>query len=351
VSTIPPQPPAPQFSFWDRLQRIDRRLIYLFLAATVVVPLFKPFPIRPLAMEPAAALFRIIDSIPPEKTLVISADYGPSFEGELQPMLVALLRHAFARHTRVGVLTLAFSNLGLTEMTLDQVTTEFNFRARIPAESIRYGKDYVYWGWQYPPYMVVTGLGEDIAKVFRTDFYGNRTDSLPIMEGLRNYDDIGTVVCISHSHDMPFGWVMWAHTVYGTRIGAAVSAQEAADIYPYFSKTRQICGIMDGVKGNAEYEELVEEHYPATGVGIPGVGAIVKTAHGRGEVTAIDLTLSFARVRLNSGEAQVPLAEVQYHPRRRATENMSAQTTGHLGMMLLIVIGNIGFFALRRKKK
>jgi len=37
--------------------------------------------------------------------------------------------------------------------------------------------------------------------------------------------------------------------------------------------------------------------------------------------------------------------------RRRATEAMAAQTSAHFTIIAFIIIGNIGFFALRRRKK
>jgi hypothetical protein len=37
--------------------------------------------------------------------------------------------------------------------------------------------------------------------------------------------------------------------------------------------------------------------------------------------------------------------------RRRATEAMASQTSAHFAIILLIIVGNIGYFATRRRKK
>jgi hypothetical protein len=342
----PPGVQGPRSTIWDKLLKIDRRVIYLFLAVVVAFPLFTTVRIKPVAMEPVYALFNTIDSLQPDKAVVISVDYEPSTEAELQPMTIAVLRHAFARRTRVGVLALPVNGVGLAENALTQVVGEFNARARIPADSIRYGIDYVFWGFQTPPLMVLTGMGENINKVFPVDAYRNRTDSLPISEGLRTYNDIGIVVSIAGT-SMPLSWITYAQTMFRVKIGTGVTAVSAADFYPYFSKTRQFSGIIAGMKGAAEYEEMVESRYPATGLGIPIPGATVKTELVKGKLVRTDLAGGTATVAGPNGEVTVPIRQVEFAARRRATEAMSSQTFAHLGIMLLILIGNVAFFASR----
>lgn len=130
-------------------------------------------------------------------------------------------------------------------------------------------------------------MGEDIRKVFPTDAYKNRTDTLPISQVIRNYRNVGIVVSLA-STEVPLWWITYAQTVFGVKVGTGVTAVSAADFYPYYSKTRQFSGILAGMKGGAEYEEMVVEKYPATGASV----------------------------------------------RRIATERMASQTTAHLAIML-----------------
>jgi hypothetical protein len=83
-------------------------------------------------------------------------------------------------------------------------------------------------------------------------------------------------------------------------VGAGITAVSASEFYPYL-QTGQFSGLMIGMKGAAEYEELVERNL---------------------NITA----------------------------RRKASESLSSLTYGHLVMILFIVIGNIGYFIKRRKK-
>jgi len=287
-------------NIWEKLAKLDRRIIYLFLFLVVVIPLLFPFKLEPKPMPPVVKLFNYIDTIPESKALIVSVDYTPDTEPELHPMSIALLRHAFARHIKVGVLTLQVMGLGLAQDALSTVTNEFNSRAKTNADSIIYGRDYVFWGWQTPVLVPILGMGENIANVFPVDYYGNRTDTLQIMEHLKNYNDVAILVSISGSA-IPFYYITYAQTSFGVRIGAGSTAVQAADFYPYLN-SGQVTGMMSGMKGGAEYEQLVEER-----LGVKG--------------------------------------------RRKATDAMSSQTAAHIWIMITIILGNIGYFALRRRKK
>jgi hypothetical protein len=290
--------------FWTRLQAIDRRWIYLVIWAVVMVPLIFPFKLRPVATPPVQSLFTYIDTMPENKALIISVDFTPDTQAELQPMLVALVRHAFVIHRPVGILAMSVPGLGLGEDALRQVTAEFNAHAKTNADSVLNGRDYVYWGWTTPVVTVMLGMGQRITKVFPVDYYGQKTESLPIMKHLKNYDDAGILVSVAASA-FPLSWINLAQTQFGIRLGCGITAVSAADFYPYVN-SGQFTGMLAGMKGAAEYEELLEQRMAKNGT---------------------DWSL-----------------------RRKGTEAMSSQAAAHLAIIAFIIIGNIGYFATRRRK-
>lgn len=276
----------------------SRRIIYLILTLVILIPLLRPFKLKPLPMKPVERLFYYINNLPKDKALLISVDYTPDTEAELHPMTIALLKHAFHKKIKVGVLTLTLLGLGLAEDALQVVLKEFNEKAKTREDSILYGRDYVFLGWQTPPLVPLLGMGESITKVFPVDYYGNKTDTLPLLKEIKNYRDVGIVVSISGSA-IPMWYVTYAQTTFGVKVGAGFTAVSAADYYPYLN-SGQLTGLLAGMRGGAEYEELLEEHFGKT-------------------------------------------------KRRKATEAMSAQTTAHITIIILIIIGNIIYFY--RKKK
>ncbi len=299
-----PQKPTARPNLLVRLQTIDRRWIYLVVFVVVLIPLLVPFKIRPRAMTPVERLFNYIDTMPEDKALVISVDFTPDTRAELQPMVVAMLRHAFATKHKVGVLAMQVYGLGLGEEAIRQVTAEFNQHALTHEDSVINGEDYVFWGWSTPLLTVMLGMGERITKVFPVDYYGSRTDDLPISAEIRNYDDIGVLVSVAASA-LPRSWINYAQVQFGVRLGCGITAVSAADFYPYVN-SGQFIGMLAGMKGAAEYEELVAN---------------------RMEKNGMDWTL-----------------------RNRGTEAMSSQTAAHLAIMAFIVIGNVAYFANKRRK-
>lgn len=285
--------------FVDRLTNIDRRIIYGILLVVVILPMIFPSALSVRVMPPVEKLFTAIDTIPEDKALIIDFDYDPQTLPELEPMGFAILRHAFARRIKVLALSLYVQPLGLAQNALIQVAEEFNSVAQSNADSIIYGRDYVFLGWQPPPLIPILGMGESITNVYRTDYYGNRTDTLPLLKETKNYSDIALLVSIS-SGDPPKWWVEYAQNRFGLHVGAGVTAVSASEFYP-FLQTGQFSGLAIGMKGAAEYEELVDRKLHVEG-------------------------------------------------RRKASEALPSLTYAHLVMIAFIVIGNIGFFIKRRAR-
>jgi len=284
---------------WEYLLKIDRRVIFLLVGLSVLIPLIFPFSIKTNVMPPTRKLFDTIEEINPDaQGILIAADYDPQTMPELQPMFIALLRHSFARGMPVLVMSSYIQGPGLAKQGLDQVTEEFNCKATTNADSIIYGRDYVFLG--FPPLWLaaVLRMGSDISQAFPADYFKNRTASLEMMKKIKNYNDIGIVVSIAGSA-LPQSWVTYANTRFGVKIGSGATAVTAPDFYPFLN-TGQMSGMIAGLKGASEYEYLVNTKYNLSG--------------------------------------PTP-----------ATRGMSSQSIAHLAILILVVIGNIGYFATRRQ--
>ncbi len=282
----------------DYLTKLDRRLIYLILAIVVILPLVFPSVQKVRVMTPVQRLFNTVEMISDEKILIIDFDYDPQTQPELEPMAIALLRHAFKRRIKMAALSLYVQPLGLAKLAMDQVIEEFNSEATTTADSIIYGKDYVFLGWQPPPIIPLLGMGISISDVYKTDYYGYKTDSLPMMKNVKNFNDVGLLISISGA-SAPLWWITYSQTKYGVAVGAGVTAVSASDFYAYF-QTGQFSGLMIGMKGGAEYEELIE-------------------------------------------------TELKIQQRRKASEALGSLTAAHITIIIFIIIGNVGYFVRRRK--
>ncbi|MEO0082081.1 MAG: hypothetical protein ABIL25_07305 [candidate division WOR-3 bacterium] len=274
------------------LLRIDRKIIFVAMAVLVMFPLLRPLGLGVSSGPRARALFEAVDAIPAGKTLLISVDFDPSSMPELYPMLVALMRHAFAKNVKVLLCGLWVTGAGLADEAVTTVPPEFGKK---------YGEDVVYLGWKAGVDAVILGMGESIRNVFPTDYYGHSLDSLPMMAEVQKLRDIPLVVAISAGDPGYRDWLLYAQSRYGMRVGAGVTAVSAADVYPYL-QSGQLTGLLAGMKGGAEYEVMVQ--------------------------------------KAGYSKAYMP-----------AVAAMDSQSLAHVVIMVLVVIGNVAFFATRKRRE
>lgn len=285
--------PVTKYTFWQRLGRIDRRIIYSFLAVVIIIPLIVPLKLMKDVSPRAHEVFNAVDELHTTgKPLMISVDFDPASLPELYPMLIAMIRHAFARDIKVLVLGLWPNGIGLAQQALADASAEFNKQE---------GIDYVFLGYKAGVDAVILGMGENIAAVFPKDGNGRSLDSLPMMNNIRKLADIGLIISLSAGTPGYADWLFYAQSRYRAKLAVGSTAVQAADAYPYL-QSGQLTGLLAGMKGAAEYEFLVNRH-------------------------------GFSKARLTAAPAMDP------------------QSLAHIAIILLVIIGNIGFFADRRRRR
>lgn len=269
------------------MAEIDRRWIFLAMGLAVVIPFVLNWRLPSGSPNPRTqATFEMVEKAKPGDVLVIAFDYGPSVMPELHPMALALTRHGLGNDLRVVAMTMGVQGSLMADDILAQVAEE------MPEKQD--GVDYVNLGYKPGGEIVVLGMGDDITNIYPKDSQGRRSSDLKVLEGVRNFDDIYLVVDLASS-STPDTWIMYAHERFGQELAAGVTAVMATDYYPYLD-TGQLVGMLNGLKGAAEYEQLI-------------------------------------------GHADA------------AVLGMTAQSVAQLAMILFVIVGNIGYFATRRRSQ
>ncbi|MCK4235122.1 hypothetical protein KAX75_11890 [candidate division WOR-3 bacterium] len=269
-------------SIWERLSKIDRRIIYLLLALVIIIPIVFRIPSTVAVSESAQMAYDVLDGLPAGTPVLFSTDFDPASMPELRPMMTAVLRHAFKKKLKVIMMGHWPTGIPLSTIILEEVAQEFD---------VEYGVDYINIGYRPGAGLVMIQMGREIRSVFDIDITGEPLDSFPMMKPIHNYSDIGLVACFE-AGDMGEIWARYAWGRFGVRIIMGTTAVVTPDIYPYLG-SRQIEGLIGGMAGAAAYEKLIE------------------------------------------------------HP-DKAMIRMSSQAWAHILIVLFIVIGNIGFFMMRR---
>jgi hypothetical protein len=272
-------------SFWQKVIDIDRRWIYLVIGIVTFVPILNYIGLPVKVTSEVKAVYDKVESLPPGSIVMVPMEFDPATAAELEPMAKAVVRHCFSRNLKVMTTAFMIDGVVLVERDLVAVAAEYGKE---------YGKDYVYLG--YKPYMqiVLLNMGENFRKPFPRDYYGNRLDDLPMMQGVNNYSNISCIVGINATSGADY-WINYASGRYGAQLALGVTAVMATDYYA-FLQSGQIFGLIGGLKGAAEYEKLI----------------------GRTKDVA--------------------------------NRSMDAVSVAHVFIILFIIIGNVAFFATGRQK-
>jgi len=284
-------------TLYERLLGLDRRWVFLVLAIFVVAPLFLDITPPMAVSREVREVFDYVESLEAGDYIVMGFDYDPNALAELEPMAYAILEQCFAKHIKVIALTLSQNGAGMAEQTIINVVD--STIAYHDIEPI-YGEDYVFLG--YRPYyaIVILSMGRNYRIPFPQDYYNNPLDSIPMMVGINNYDDVKCVIDFTGSN-VADAWVAYGNGAYGVKLAMGMTGVQAADYYPYY-QSGQLFGIMGGMKGAAEYEHLAASEGPLANTG-------------------------------------------------PAVEAMKVQIFAHLVIIGFIILGNVGFFLDKRAKK
>ena len=157
----------------------------------------------------------------------------------------------------------------------------------------KYGTDYVYLGFFAGGETAIAALAADIHKLAKADHYGTPLTDLLMMKDLKSVKDFALAITVTPATDTLDGYVRQLVAPYGTKyaiICLGVMGPAAEPFYP-----AQAVGLMVGARVGAEYELLI---------GRPGPGLA----------------------------------------------SMDAQSMAHALAVIFIVLGNLGYFYIRKVK-
>jgi len=272
--------------FFERMQNVDRRVLYSLIFASVIVPLFLPLRL-PVPITPETqTFFDAVEALPDSCIVMLPFDFWPSTLAETEPMAVVGLRHLLRKHCYiVGLSNVGMGGPSIADRLLDSIGGEFGRT---------YGVDYVNLGYKANYQAVMLGMGTRIEDIFPTDHRGTPLAELPLMQRVPNYDSITFIYVVSDNIAVDY-WVGLVNARYGIPMGAGVTAVMAPKSLS-FVQANQLVGLMGGMKGCAEYENLL---------GRPA----------------------------------------------RATRGMDSQSIIHLLIVVFIIMGNVGHFAGKKQSR
>ncbi|HKQ56511.1 MAG TPA: hypothetical protein VJY35_01470 [Candidatus Eisenbacteria bacterium] len=239
----------------SRLETLDRRWLFLIMGLLVAGPLIKPAGLPLKVSPPVKGFVDAVDKLPNGSTVLMSCDYDPSARPEMVPMTKTAFRHLLGKDCKVVVTVLWNAGPGLVEATLNEVAAEF------PGKT--YGVDWVNLGYKAGDDAVMVLMGQGIKNAFPRDYRGNLTNTIPLMEKVRDYSSFPMLVNISAGFPGTKEWVQQVQSRFHLPMVSGCTAVSAPEYYPYL-QSGQLLGLLGGMAGAAEYELARGEKGSAT---------------------------------------------------------------------------------------
>jgi hypothetical protein len=236
---------------------LDRRILFIIIAISVILPLIRPIGL-PVAVTPITqTAYDVVDSLKEGDRLLLSFDFDPASEPELFPMAKCVIRHCFRKNIRVVAIALWAQGPMECKKAFDEVTSEYEFKNKV------YGKDYINLGVR-PSYLAtVKGMGTSFPNTFPVDFNEKPVADFEIMKGLNNYKEIGAIFSLTTGSVGISTYLALAQLQYNVKVTGGCTAVSALEYYPYL-QSKQLLGLLEGMKGASEYEKLIKMPGKAT---------------------------------------------------------------------------------------
>jgi len=270
-----------------KLGKVDRRWIFIIIGIVVLIPLMFPLSLPIRATATTQQVYDAIEKLPHGSKVLLSCEYSPSTKPELHPMVVSFLRHCFRNKHKIYITCLWPDGQFMAEEALSEVAEkEFD---------VTYGSDYVLLGFRPGNEAVVKGIVSDLRKLYTTDVRGTKVENIPMMKGINRFEDFDFLFSASAGFPGTIEWVQYAVDPTNVPMSTGTTSIQVNEVIAYV-QAGQVQGILAGMPGAAEYENLI---------GLPGIG----------------------------------------------TSGMDAQSVAHLVIVLFIVLGNLGYFIERSREK
>ena len=290
------------------LGNLDRRIIFILIGLAVLIPLIKPnWVALPIKIDQNTnTVYQSISNLKENDKVLLSFAYGASTKPEVHPMAIGLLNHLFSKGVKVYIVSLWPEGPIMAQQAMSTVKNSGLF-------NIKDGSDYVMFDYKVGGFVVIKGIADNFRELYKQDYNGNAIEDLQIMEGIYSVEDFDFVFDFSAGVPGNAEWVQYACDPKNIPLSSGCTSIMVTDAIPYV-ESGQLQGILAGMPGAAEYEQLVYEY--------------------------------MIEEQQNNNKYINKNIEIQ---KGKAFARMSAQSVAHLLMVIFIIIGNIAYYYSRKE--
>lgn len=259
------------------MDRLDKRWLYLALFVVMVPAYLVDIKLTAKATKPVTNFHSKVEALErtPGRLTVLAIDWDPQSKAELYPQTKAAIRHLMLKRAPFAVVTLTPVGKGFCKSIPAEVAAE------IEAEhgwKPVYGRDWVNWGYKYGFAIFIKDLAANVPEAVKSDARGTPVRDIEIMKGVKDASSVDLVCEFTGFTGVLEAWL--AHfQISGKRPDFVHGCTAISGPSNYvFLDSGQLSGLLVGLLGGAEYEDLLGQPGKATDGMRPlttGIGLIV----------------------------------------------------------------------------
>ncbi|MBU1082502.1 MAG: hypothetical protein KKB59_18595, partial [Spirochaetes bacterium] len=159
---------------------------------------------------------------------------------------LAMTRHMFKGNLKIIIVSHTVDGQIFADMHFPPIAEEYGKE---------YGVDYVHLGYYAGAEAGIASFLADISSTYPSDFNKIPLEDLPLMQTVKNHEQIDLAICATGGGDILPAWIRQAHTTYGIKMLLIPGGGVITYAVPYYPD--QTLGIVGGLRGAAEYELLI----------------------------------------------------------------------------------------------
>ncbi len=244
------------------LQEVDRRVLYVLLLLAVTLPFFVKFRLPVAVSPPTQALYDAIDNLPENSFVLFGPNYSGGTRGENGAQSEVLLRHLMLmwhkKKVRFGILSFDPQGKTLAQNIALGLQEEYNKQGY----NIKEGVSWVNFGYRVDQQNFVRAMVKDMPGTLVKDIHDAPLTALPIMQGIHTAKDVAFILDVNPTVSYTI-YIQFMQGPFKIPMGLAPTAVMAPEAFNYLD-SGQIVGLLQGLQGAVEYEQILNTFGRAT---------------------------------------------------------------------------------------
>jgi hypothetical protein len=237
-------------SVWDKLLNIPQLVVAVAIFILMIIPMIKPLGLPVPIATPAKKYFDALEAVPDGSRIIFFHECSGSGWDEIKGGTVATIKYLWQRRFKVVYVSITAANVPCMVTAFAMANPE--------KYGVEYGEEWVFLGYIPGEEAAVAACASDLHAATSADYKGNPISDLEMMADIHSYQDIDLVITYFGDATGMEKYIRQWFVSYGIPQCWGTPAGNEAGCVPYMSAG--MCeGYVSGPTGGATIEKLIHE--------------------------------------------------------------------------------------------